>query len=1107
MKACGIRWIAIFLFILSTLENADAGPGAWDRSYAPLVTGGVVNALALQTDGKLLVGGTFVSVNGSSARARLARLLSDGSLDTTFFNTGSGLSNPIWTLVVQTDNRIIIGGDFTSINGTTRTRVARLNSNGTVDGSFIPTNNINNSVLAIAVQSNNAVIIGGNFSQGPFPSWNARLNPDGTTDNSFSSFPNGPVYAIAIQPDGKIVIGGAFTSVNGATRNRIARLNADGSLDNTFQNSAAGASSSVRCVQVQPDGKILIGGDFSAVNGSSRNFITRLNADGSLDTGFANSISVGGVVGPSGSVYVMALQPDNDVIVGGNFTAYAGFNRSHIARIYPDGTLDTTYTNFGINNIVQALAVQTDGATLIGGSFTTINNTNWSSLARLYGDLYPPEFISQPVSRNTNIGANVTFSAQVSNPTSTSFQWRKDGNNIPNATGTSYSLFNVQLSDTGNYSVFVSDAIGGVTSSNALLQVGITPAFTSQASSLTLTQGQSASFSVSATGTPLNYFWKKNGTFITGQTNFTLNFASVVPTNAATYTCQVSNFLGSITSTGAVLTVVFSPTISVQPVGQTVGVGSNFTVSVTASGNPAVTYQWRTNGTAILGATISSYTVTGAQTSDSADYDVVITNSIGSITSIVATVSVVYYPPTISQQPVGGNVLVDSNFNLSVSASGTAPFTWQWRTNGTPIPGANASSYAIIAAQLTDGGSYDVVVTNSTGSVTSSVAVVNVGYAPVVVQQPLALTNIVGGTTNFSCIVTGSDPIILQWTFNGNPLTDATNSMLTLTNLQPGDIGYYALTATNIFGGTVSSNAALNLIGYDFGILDGLVAYYPFNGDPNDASGNGNDGTVFGAALTPDRFGISNACYSFNAISNFISIPDFTQADASTHTLSFWILANSWTNVFQTASVDLLGKDNLNPGTRQWVCQGLPTGQIRSAVFTSTGEYDLDSTTQLQTNQWYQVVAVWDGTNEFVYINGKFDNSLAAPGTLIQGNAPVRIGGDPIGQQSFGGNIDDVRIYNRALSSDDVASLYALESQSTSLLPFTLSANLASGANLNLNLTGQPGRSYILLSTTNLQPPIQWVPVLTNAADTNGVWQFVDTNLDSPQKFYRVVTP
>ena len=173
---------------------------------------------------------------------------------------------------------------------------------------------------------------------------------------------------------------------------------------------------------------------------------------------------------------------------------------------------------------------------------------------------------------------------------------------------------------------------------------------------------------------------------------------------------------------------------------------------------------------------------------------------------------------------------------MNASATGTGSLNWQWRTNGTPIPGANTNFYSINAAQLTDAGDYDAVVENPWGSVTSRVAVVNVGYAPVVVQQPLSQTNSLGGTTNFSCIVTGTVPINLQWTlFNGNPLTDATNLTLTVTNLQPGNIGYYALTATNLFGGTVSSNAALNLIGYDFSLLwQGLVAYYPFNGNAND---------------------------------------------------------------------------------------------------------------------------------------------------------------------------------------------------------------------------------------------------------------------------------
>jgi uncharacterized delta-60 repeat protein len=1015
------HFLAALSLLAITVGNVLAGPGAWDQTYAPVVSGGAVYAMGLQTDGKLVVGGAFTAINSSSSRYHLARLLSDGTLDSTFFATGSGVYSTVWALAVQSDGRIVIGGDFTSVGGTSRYHVARLNSNGTLDGSFIPTNAINYSVLAVAVQANNAVIIGGTFIQGTFPSYNARLNADGTTDTTFSSYPNGAVYAIAIQTDGKIVIGGNFTNVNGANRYHIARLNGDGSLDNTFQNGMMGASSNVRCIQIQSDGKILIGGDFTAVNNTARNYVARLNADGSIDNGFNNS-SVG-IMGANGPVYSMAVQPDNNIVVGGAFTSYNSANLSHVARIYPDGTRDTTFTNFGINNIVQALAIQNDGKLLIGGAFTTINNTNWSYLGRLYGNLYPPEFIVQPASRNTNVGANVTFSAQVSNPTTTSFQWRLNGNNISGATGTTYSLYNVQFSDAGNYSVFVSDALGGTTSSNALLQVGIAPAFTSQAGSLTVTQGQSASFTVTATGTPLNYFWKKNGAFITGQTNSSLNFASVVATNAATYTCQVSNFVGSITSTGAVLTVAFPPTISVQPVGQTIGVGSNFTVSVTASGNPAVAYQWR--------------------------------------------------------------------------------------TNGTPIPGANDTSYAINSAQLTDAGSYDVVMTNFTGSVTSSVAVVNVGYAPVVVQQPLSLTNVVGSTANFSCIVTGTLPINLQWVLFGNPLLDATNITLTITNLQPSNIGFYALTATNSFGGAVSSNATINLAGYVFDIWNGLVAYYPFNGNANDVTGNGNNGTNYGAVITTDRFATPNAAYSFNGTSAYIDCGTniFLGAPFNQFTVSAW---------FKSSGVGTIISDYDAPsGGDSIFAVSLAmhgASQIETDTRSTGNDYDVLSTRNSLNNQWHQVVYIMDGlSNLLVYVDGQLDHATAyIAASNYCSNPHWRIGANEftgVINDNFSGSIDDARIYNRALSSNEVLYLYIQESQSTLQQPVILVANLGSGPNFNLNLAGIPGQNYVLQTATNLTPPIQWLPVLTNAADTNGVWQFTDTNLNSAQKFYRITTP
>ena len=349
-------------------------------------------------------------------------------------------------------------------------------------------------------------------------------------------------------------------------------------MDNTFQTGLQGVSASVRCLQIQADGKILIGGDFTTVNNSYRSYVARLNTDGSTDAGFTSS------PGANGSVYALALQPDNNIVIGGAFTTYDLTNHNYLARLYPDGTPDTSFTNSAFSGKVQALAIQSDSRILAGGSFTAVGNAKLSYLARLYGDLYPPEFIVQPAGCATNVGSSVTFTAEVDNPTAVNFQWSKDGNDIPGATGNSYSIFNVQFADAGNYSVFVTDTLGSTTSSNALLQVGIAPAFTSQASSLVVTQGQSASFAVTATGTPLNYFWSKNAVIISGATNSSISLDSVSATHAGVYTCQVSNFISSITSTGAVLTVISTgSTLSAS-----LGAGPNLNLSL--AGGPGGSY-------------------------------------------------------------------------------------------------------------------------------------------------------------------------------------------------------------------------------------------------------------------------------------------------------------------------------------------------------------------------------------------------------------------------------------------------------------------------------------------------------------------------------------
>lgn len=1028
-KLSVISWLSVLLAVLP-VHRGFAGPGAIDPTYAPGVTS-LVNALAVQPNGQVVIGGNFTTVNGTS-RSRIARLYADGSLDTAFLNGLSGASSTVNALVAQSDGHIVIAGNFSTVNGSTRYGVARLNANGTLDGSFVPTNYSSANFYAVAVQSDNKVIVGGN-------GYLFRLNADGTTDNAFFQAVSQPtIYAIAVQADGKILIGGYFTTFIGTTRNNLARLNSDGSVDGTFLNNLSGASGNVRCIQIQSDGKVLIGGDFTTVNNSSRYHIARLTSTGAVDTGFS-PLNISG-----SSVYAMAIQPDSSIVIGGSFSDYyynngTSYYSYNVARLYADGTMDNTFlcpNNYF--NTTYAVGLQSDGGVVVGGNFTYSSTNRY--LARVYGNLYPPEFTLQPTNRTVAVGTNVIFTAHVSNPTQINFQWRKNGNDIAGATGMSYTLYNVQLGDAGTYAVFANNSIAGVTSSNAILRVGIAPAITQQPVSLVVTQGQPATFTLGASGTPLNYYWKKNGVFISGATNASLVFASTVFTNAGSYTCQVSNFLGNITSSTAALTVVAPPTILVQPVGRTVGVSSNFTVSVSANGTAPLAYQWIKDGSLLTNFVAASFTINNAQLTDSGGYSVVITNSLGSVTSSVAVITVSNFPPIIVAQPTGGNYQVGSNFSLTVTAGGSAPFAYQWNTNGVPIPGAVSASYSVTNAQTNDSGAYTVVITNLAGSITSAVALVDVGYAPVIVQQPLSITNAVGDTNGFSVTMFGSNSMLYQWFKDGLAIPNATNISLVLPNLQPTQIGFYSVSVTNAFGGTVSSNAALNLAGQPFALWQGLLAWYPFNGDATDASGNGLDGTTNGGVMfSLNRFGNTNASAAFDGSSGYVSVNDPSgglnfDARSNSYTVTTWVRLND-TNADYTFLIDR-GTTQNQPSsfTLEFVNA---YNRFRASAWDGAINVSVTNLTVPVAGQWHHLAMVVENQRIRLFVNGVEESGPDSNGGVLPaGYASTK---NTEGMRNIGrfaganyanyvnGAMDEVRIYNRALSSNEVASLHAVE--------------------------------------------------------------------------------
>ncbi|HLP01568.1 MAG TPA: pectinesterase family protein [Opitutaceae bacterium] len=264
-----------------------------------------------------------------------------------------------------------------------------------------------------------------------------------------------------------------------------------------------------------------------------------------------------------------------------------------------------------------------------------------------------PEITSQPLGFTKTVGDSAPFSvvADGGRGTVLSYQWRKDGVDIPGATDPDYTIPSVTLDDAGDYTVLVTDIAGATLSAIAKLEVtteAVAPSVSAQPVGGTILAGGSHTFSVIANGTaPLSYQWERStdgGTVyspIDGATNSSFEITDAVLTDAALYRVVVTNALGSATSTGATLIVNQAPVITSDPLGGSIAPGSSITLSVTAGGMPAPTYQWRRNGVAIAGATAASYQITDATGADTANYTVVASNSVGSVTSAAASVAVV----------------------------------------------------------------------------------------------------------------------------------------------------------------------------------------------------------------------------------------------------------------------------------------------------------------------------------------------------------------------------------------------------------------------------------------------------------------------------------
>ena len=484
--------------------------GALDMEFNPSPVAG--SGFAFQLDGKVIVGG-----------GGFARLLANGSRDT---NYAASLPAPqfIYAVVLQPNGKCLVG----HVGG-----IHRLNATGSLDTSFNPGIGVNSYVRSIVVQPDGKIVIGGGFTSinsVPRP-FLARLNANGTLDNSFAPLLNNAAHDLALYANGKIVVSGHFTTVNGFSRRGIALLHPDGSLDTTFDPGSGASTLPIMAMAVQSDGKILVGGFFTNFNGVPRPNIARL------------------LVGPTNGPPGIAAPPADR-------TAVAGTKATFSVGAFGAKPLRYQWQHRGTNIPGETNHLLTISATLPqhDGEYRAIVTNPAGTITSGAGNLniVPASILVQPESKTIRAGSNVIFTVEAFSSEPLAYQWTFNGVDLPGQTFSSLAISNVQVSEDGDYAVHVSNSFGDLSSDPARLTVLVRPVTTQPPLSQTAVEGGSVTLSVSVSGhpAPFWYLWRRGSARIdesfTNEKNAFVTIADVQTNQSGLYSVSVTNAAGAI---------------------------------------------------------------------------------------------------------------------------------------------------------------------------------------------------------------------------------------------------------------------------------------------------------------------------------------------------------------------------------------------------------------------------------------------------------------------------------------------------------------------------------------------------------------------------------
>jgi hypothetical protein len=673
-----------------------------------------------------------------------------------------------------------------------------------------------------------------------------------------------------------------------------------------------------------------------------------------------------------------------------------------------------------------------------------------------------PVLIKSPLSQSVLFGKTLTLDCAFG-PETKSCQWYKDNSPISGQTGWTLTRTSVGLGDAGSYFVVGINEVGYATSQVAVVTVLCPPTITSQPQSALVNAGTSTTLQVDATGNgTLAYQWFRNNLAIAGANSSSYTISSLTSDDEGSYYVVVSNDDGSVTSAKAVLTFRQPPVIVVSPQGKTVATGSTVTLDVTATGTAPLVYQWLFNGLPLAGANSRILTLANIQTNNAGNYSVLVTNAVGSAISSEA-VTAVKVAPLITRQPSPTlDVLFNGPVQLSVDVSGDVPMTFQWYRNNSPLVGQNQISLDIASLQMSDQGTYKIMVSNEVGFAVSSNCVLQVCVPPTIVVPPANARAKAGATATFQATVSGTAPLYYAWLKSGQIVKSGYDQPLLQLTTSTNTAGSYSLMVSNLAGVASVDNVTLTLI------HPPAIFQQPSNITANQ-----------GANVILAVYATSTTTVHYQWMRNGVALPGMNQAQ-----LMFSNIQpeheGSYRVILTNAEGDTTSQDatiTINPLA---VIVTQPVSQILTITNKLTLAIKATSPSAM-TYQWYFNGQPIPNATDSTYVVNSAQMSQDGEYFVTVRNSAGTVMSEPV--LAIVLPPQPIRKF-----TDQVAGQFLLTAVRKDIV--------------GLQFYGAPGRTYTIQSSTNMA---DWQDV-SQVTMTNNTSQFFDKNTEQ-MKFYRIVTP